>query len=209
VAPQFVQGIVPGEAVPVLVSVTDSVRGAGDVSLAATFPAGSVSVEPARIAPGEIAEVTLTADSVIDEVVSELIITATRGSVQQTANREVIVMPFENDRGEMAADVLGIFTPWLAREHPDLDITPEIRFEGVMVAPRLLVVSHYMFTNESYELGISWHVMVAPDDWAELYVRPRGEPRPTRAFRVSSWSAALAGDQVEFTEVAPPEEVVR
>jgi hypothetical protein len=51
--------------------------------------------------------------------------------------------------------------------------------------------------------------MVAPDDWAELYLRPRDELRPTRAFRVSSWSAALAGEPVEFTEVAPPDEVVR
>jgi hypothetical protein len=86
---------------------------------------------------------------------------------------------------------------------------PESEFEGAMVAPRLLVVSHYMFTNELYELGVSWHVTVAPDDWAELYLRPRDELHPTRAFRVSSWSAALAGEPVEFTDVAPPDEVVR
>jgi hypothetical protein len=209
VTPEFVQGIVPGEAIPVLVSVTDSDPGSGEVSLAATFPAGIVSVEPERVAGGQIAEVTLTADAVSEEVVSELRITATRGSEEHTATREVIVMPFENDRAEMATDVLELFTAWLQREHSDLGITSETRFDGAMIAPRLLVVSHYLFMSEAYELGIAWHVMVAPDDWAELYLRPRDDLAPTRAFRLSSWSAALAGEPVNFVEVVPPQEVVR
>jgi hypothetical protein len=71
------------------------------------------------------------------------------------------------------------------------------------------VVSHYEFTNDDYELGLSWHIMVPPDDWSELYLRPRDELNPTRAFRMSSWSAAMEGGEVEFTEVSPPAEVVR
>lgn len=209
VSPMFVQGLVPGEPVPVLVSVSDMRADAGEVALAATFGAGSVSVEPDRIAPGEVADVTLIGDAVTDDVAAELAITATRGSVEQTATREIIVVPFEDDRGPMAADILGIFTGWLSREHPELGITSEDEYESAMVAPRLLVVSHYMFQDDEYELGVSWHVMIAPDDWAELYLRPRDELRPTRAFRVSSWSAALAGDPVEFSEVPPPDEVVR
>lgn len=51
--------------------------------------------------------------------------------------------------------------------------------------------------------------MVAPDDWAELYLRPRDSLTPTRAFRLSSWSTALGGGRVEITDVAPPAEVVR
>lgn len=209
VQPQFVQGAFPGQAVTVLVTVEDSTAGGGEVSLTASFPSGTAAVEPERIGPGEIAEVTLTADAVTEEREAELTITAKRGLVEQSATRAVAVIPGEDDRGPTARDILAIFTAWLAEAHPDLGITPDSAFDGSMVAPRLLVVSHYMFIDEQYELGLSWHVTIPPDDWSELYLRPRGELRPTRAFRMSSWTAGLAGEEVAFTEVAPPEAIMR
>jgi hypothetical protein len=66
-----------------------------------------------------------------------------------------------------------------------------------------------MFDNDDYELGVSWHIMVPPDDWSELHIRPKDSLTPAQAFRLSPWSAALAGEDVEFTEVAAPAEIVR
>ena len=51
--------------------------------------------------------------------------------------------------------------------------------------------------------------MVAPDDWAELTIRPRDQLTPTHAFRLNSWSAAVAGGDIQIETVEPPPEVIR
>lgn len=209
VHPQFVQGALGGIPVTVLVTVQDVAGGAGAVSLSANFPAGTVAVNPESIVAGEIAEVTLTADAVDEDLDTTVTVVAQRGSVEHTATRPVVVMPGEDDLGPMAADLLALFTERLSESNPELGIGPERDFDSNVVAPRLLVVSHYLFVDDEYELGLSWHVTIQPHDWAELYIRPRGTLTPTRAFRVSSWSAALEGAEVEFSEVSPPEEIVR
>ena len=207
--PEFVQGMYPDIPVTVLVTVEDAPEAAGEVSLAADFSHGSASVEPATITAGGIAEVTFAAEPVQDEVEATLTVTATRGEVERSDRRQVFVIPGEDDREEVARQLLAVFAGWLEENHPELGITPQTEFAGSLVAPRLLVVSHYLFENDAHELGVSWHIMVAPDDWSEIYLRPRDSLVPTRAFRLSSWSAALAGEDVEVTEVVAPAEVVR
>jgi hypothetical protein len=208
VHPEFVQGLHGGSSVTVLVSVEDPERAAA-VSLEAAYSGGVVEVQPSTIGPGELAEVTIEANAVSEETQTELTVTARRGSITRTATRAIAVVPGNDDLGPMASDLLALFTAWLEGSTPDLGIDRESQFEGRVVAPMLLVVSHYMFENDQYELGLSWHVTISPNDWAELYLRPRDQLLPTRAFRLSSWTAGLAGEPVEFTEVPPPSEVVR
>lgn len=209
VHPQFVQGALHGIPVTLLVAVNDTEGGSGAVSLSASFPAGTATVNPGSITAGETAEITLTAQEVNEDLETTVSVTARRGSVERSASRPVTVMPGEDDLGPVAADLLELFKNWLTESHPDLGIGPDRDFAGNVVAPRLLVVSHYMFADEEYELGLSWHVTIQPHDWAELYIRPRDALTPTKAFRLSSWSAALEGEEVEFTEVPAPEEIVR
>ena len=92
---------------------------------------------------------------------------------------------------------------WLADSEPQLGLNPDTEFFGSFIAPGLLVVSHYLFMSESWKSGLSWHVMVAPDDWAEIYLRPRTEMAPTLAFRLSSQTAALEGDMIDIESVPP------
>jgi hypothetical protein len=209
VHPEFVQGMYADLPVTVLVTIEDTDSGTGEVSLTADFSHGAATVSPSQISTGQIAEVTITAEPVVDEMEATLTVTATRGDVEHVGERQIFVMPGEDDRESTARDLLAVFTAWLEENHPDLGITPDSSFESSLVAPRLLVVSHYMFDNDEYELGVSWHIMIPPDDWSELYIRPKDSLTPAQAFRVSSWSAALAGDDVAFTEVAAPPEIVR
>jgi hypothetical protein len=205
VSPEFVQGVIPDTPISVLAAVES--EDDTPVTIAASYNGGDVEVEPAEIAPGEVAEVTFVARP--GETATELTISATRGGLDNKATRSFVVFPWEDDREETARDLLALFLQWLDRTIPRLGIGPDRDFDGVFVAPQLLVVSHYEFFDSDYELGLSWHVMIAPDDWAELYIRPRYSFHPVRAFRLSSWSTALAGGEVEFTEVPPPAEVVR
>lgn len=210
-APEFVQGALPGVPTTMLVSVSDE-GGGGPVELDASVDAGAtVSVEPAEISPGEIAEVTFTGDQVPAAEEKELTVTVTarRGSEEREATKPVIVMPGVDDRQPQAREILAVFLPWLAEQHPEMGIGPDSELDGMLVAPRLLVVSHYAFFNQEYEIGLAWHVMVAPDDWSDIYIRPRDELQPTAAYRLSSWTTALSGGDYEITPAEVPVEVMR
>ncbi len=210
VQPEFVQGALAGEPVILLVAIEDEVAGGGPVELAAASTGGAAaSVEPASIAPGELADVTVVAGEVTEERDIEVTVTARRGDEERQASKSITVMPGQDELGPAAREVLGLFLPWLAEQQPELGIGPETELTGMVVAPRLLVVSHYAFLNEDYELGLAWHIMIAPDDWADIYIRPRDALGPTAAFRLSSWSTALAGGDVEIAPTELPAEVVR
>jgi hypothetical protein len=211
VGPSIVQGLVPGIPSMLLVTVEDEGDGdGGRVEISARADRGQVTVDPTSIRAGEVAEVILVADPLSgDEIPIELTVTATRGSVVREHKLTTVVMPWEDTEASTASDILAVFIPWLAETHPDLGITPAVDFDGVLVAPRLLVVTHRAFFNDEWEIGLAWHIMVAPQDWAQIYLRPRDQMAPTKAFVLSSWSTALGGGRYEIREMPPPEEVVR
>jgi hypothetical protein len=69
----------------------------------------------------------------------------------------------------------------------------------------LLVVSHYAYYSDDWEMTIAWHNMIPPYDWSEIHLRQRGvDLTPSLAFRQDSISEASAPHAV-----APPEVVVR
>jgi hypothetical protein len=207
VGPEFVNGAVPGSDLVLLVGL-DGADG-GEVTLTAEAPGAVVEVSPAAIAGDEVAEVVIVPDPVEVDTDIEVTVTATGEGGTDSVTRMVTVVPWEDDRGDQARAVLDLFLPWLAEQHPEFGLTTDTEFAGTMTAPLLLIVSHYGFYSEDWEVGVSWHIMVPPDDFAELYLRPRGEFAPTHAFRIESWQTALETGVVEVSEVEPPAEPVR
>jgi hypothetical protein len=207
VSPEFIQGAIPGAEVVVLVAQTD--ERAGTATVSASAPGATVTVRPSQISGIEVAELTVVPEATATETELTIAIEVVTDATTHTVTRTITVLPWEDDRAEQAAEVLGLFTSWLAENRPELGVTPGTEFEGTFLAPQLLVVSHYGFFNDEWEIGVSWHVMIPPDDFAEIYVRPRSELRPTLAFRIDSWQTALDTGAYQVAEVAPPFEVVR
>lgn len=205
VAPEFVQGTIPGAPLVLLVTLIEG----DEATLSATGDGAEVSVAPDRIGAGEVAEVTVVASPTEEETELGVTIVATADGGTSEVNRTVTVLPWPDDRSQQARGVLALFAVWLGENRPALGIAEEIAVTGSFTAPLLLVVSHYTFWTDEWEMGLSWHVMVPPDDFAELYLRPREELIPTMAFRLGSWQTALETGQVDITEVPPPPEVVR
>jgi hypothetical protein len=116
--------------------------------------------------------------------------------------------PINISRGEdllltEAAAYRDRFIPWLEAERPELQITSSTTWTGTIVRPHLLVVSHYLFLSEAWEMSVQWHIMVAPHDWARISLRPRDELHPTVAFEIPSVSDPVV------REIEPPAYVVR
>lgn len=208
VGPEFVNGVFPEADLVLLATVTSTDD--APVTVSAEAEGASVVVEPAEIRPGEVAEVTVTPGAATgDEVPLAVSVTGARGEVEQTVEKETSVVPFTDELASEARRIFDVFATWLEENRPDVGITSAMEVEGNAVAPMLLVVTHYMYLSEEWEIGLAWHIMIPPDDWADLYLRPRGELAPTEAFRLSSRAAAFEEGIVEISEVSPPAEVVR
>jgi len=72
-------------------------------------------------------------------------------------------------------------------------------------APQVLVVEHYLFRTDFWEIEIARHVMIAPYDWVTAYIRPRNTYQPNWAGKIFSWSS---GNHT-ILEIEPPENVFR
>lgn len=201
---QFKSDVIPGQRCVFLIYVTDDGegRGRGDaVSVSATAPGCTVTVNPQSIAPGRVAEVTvIPSEATIDSTVNVTIRTEREGLVR-TKSVALGVFDEEDTLGEEAAIMLDKFISWLEAKHPELGISAQTEWTGTIVTPRWLVVSHYLFFSDEWELHIEWHIMIAPYDWARIDLRRRfSESAPSSAFEISSVSA-----NTEPHSIDPPE----
>lgn len=208
VIPEQVRGeSIVGQMVVFLVVVADEGEGVGRgeaVSLSATAP-GSVTVDPQAIAPGQVAEVTVIPDEASVGGNVTLTVRGERGGLDLTEAVTFGVAEGQDDRGPKATALRDQFVAWLAVNHPELGITEQTEWTGTIVSPIWLVVSHYLFFSDDWEMHVSWHVMIAPYDWAKIDLRHRfTEARPSYAFEISSVSA-----DEEPHAIDPPESVWR
>lgn len=211
-SPEFVQGVIPGDRPLAIVEIEG---GEESVALTATGvldPSGravEVMFLPPSVDPGDVAEVWVEVPAVTEEETLTVTVTGRRGSVEEQLAITTYVVPFTDELEATALDIAEVFLNGVPEGAAPLPADRAGLTGGTTVASRLLVVSHYAWFTEEVEVGLSWHIMVAPDDWAELYVRPRDAARPTAAFRLSSWSTALSGGEVTIETIEPPVEVTR
>ncbi|NLI97619.1 hypothetical protein GX441_03045 [bacterium] len=153
-----------------------------------------------------VAEVTFYPDSssIGDTLTME--IQASR-SENEISTEEVSIAVLDWDEGpqDEAEEIRDTFISWLSVNYPELALDKE-GWIGTTVSPGILEVSHYLFFSDNWEFHVSWHIMIAPYDWAEMYLRRRGysETAPSYAFKIDSWSA---GDEPHPT--TPPDSVWR
>lgn len=141
-----------------------------------------------------MAEVTVIAGEA--SVGQELTVTVTgqRSGKEATATQTLTVEEgdideFLNSLGPTAEEMRDLFIPWLEANHPDLGITSETEWTGVVVSPYILVVSHFLFFSDKWEMHVYWHVMIPPHDWAKIDLRNRfTEINYSYSFEISSRS---------------------
>jgi hypothetical protein len=187
---QEIPMVIVGQRVVFLVVVEDTEEGNGygqAVDISVTASGAMVSVDNPAIKPGEVAEVTVIPDQTSINKNLTITINGNRGGLKQTETVDIEVIDWEDDLGELAAEMRDKFIPWLETNHPELGITSEIEWIGTIVNPRILVVMHYMFFSEDWEMYVTWHVMMPPYDWTKIYLRSRfTETRSSIAFEISS-----------------------
>jgi hypothetical protein len=203
VVPQQVSGdSIAGQHCVFLVTITDDGQLSGlPVTISAQAAGADVVIYQQDIVEGQVAEVFVTpAQSSVGKTV-KVTITGTQGG---STDKEVVsfaVAEGEDDRGEYAAELLDKFVPWFAANQTDLGITEDTVWDGTMVSPVWLVVSHYLFFSDEWEAHIYWHVMIPPYDWARIDLRHRfDELAPSYSFEISSLNASSLPVPIEVPE---------
>ena len=160
------------------------------VTISATSPDCQITVFPQAITSGMVAEVIVVPTEADVGKNVTVTIQGERDGLKQTKTVTFEVME-EEDReatlGPEAVNMRNNFTQWLSTNHPELGITNVTVWTGTVVNPKVLVVMHYMFLSEDWEMYVTWHVMIPPYDWTRIYLRNRyNETAPTYAFEISS-----------------------
>ena len=184
VLPQQLNGFaIAGQQVVFLVA-----PGASDLPMTVTADATGAAttvLEATLSEPDDVAEVV-----VVPELGAVGVTVTMTGTGREDTEEQVVafdVVEGEDDRAADAARMRDLFVPWLAANRPELGITEATEWQGTMVSPQWLVVSHYLFFSAEWEMHVEWHIMVAPDDWARIDLRRRfEETAPSEAFEVSS-----------------------
>jgi hypothetical protein len=197
---------IAGQHCVFLVTITDEGQeGQLPVRISAKAPGSDVAIYQEDIVEGQVAEVVVVPASASIGDTIEVTITGNRGGSTDKKVVSFEVAEGEDDRQEYAKELLDRFVPWLATNHPELGITEDTAWNGTMVSPVWLVVSHYLFFSQEWEAHISWHIMIPPDDWARIDLRHRfDELAPSYAFEISSVNATS-----EPVPIEPPETVWR
>lgn len=173
-----------------LVVITDTGQGSGfgeTVSISATVPNAEVVVNYPSIKSGEVAEVVVIPNQLTENTNLTLTIQGIRNGFEQTKTITIEVFAGEDGIGDLAAEMRDKFIPWVATNYPELNITNQTNWSGTIVNPRILVVMHYIFFSDSWELYLTWHVTIQPHDWARIYLRQRFvDTSPSFGFEIPS-----------------------
>ena len=193
---------IAGQHFVFLVTITDEGQESElSVRISATAPGADVVIYQEDIFEGEVAEVVvIPAQASIGKTI-RVTITGNRDSTTDEKVASFEVAEGEDDRQEYARELLDRFVSWLATNHPELRIAEDTLWNGTMVSPVWLVVSHYLFFSEEWEAHISWHIMVPPYDWARIDLRHRFDQlAPSYAFEISSVNATSEPVAIEVPE---------
>jgi len=203
VVPEEIEDTIPGQLCVLLVTIeeVDSAATTGPVTITTSAQGATAEVEHGTITEGEVAEVSVTmlppesagagpADG-SEGWSCNVTIRAERGGESREIDVPITLTSDEEDSlGPAAAEMRDRFIPWLAENQPDLGIDETTVWEGTVVKPHWLVVSHYLFFSDEWEMHVYWHIMIAPYDWARIELRRRFEETlPSSAFEIPSVSA--------------------
>lgn len=135
----------------------------------------------------------------------EVNLTVTKNEISESSTAFVTVVnwtiPVTGEIFEMQEQ----FVQFLGENYPSFNINESTIWDAFGNAPMILVVSHYLFKSDCWEMELSRHVMIVPHDWVKIYLRPRNSTQPFWSGIINSWNSGNHTIEV----IDPPEEIFR
>ncbi|TFG33199.1 hypothetical protein EU527_08605 [Candidatus Thorarchaeota archaeon] len=135
----------------------------------------------------------------------EIELTLTSGSMTVKDVALLYVLNWTSCELPYAAEMRDVFVDYLSENCPEFGINETTEWIPIYNTAGILVVTHYLFMSEQWEMEVAWHVMIAPSDWVHVYLRQRCNLEPSWGGEIVSWST----DNKTINEVDPPLEIYR
>ena len=110
---------------------------------------------PQSITAGQVAELSVMPTQANIGKNVTITLQGERQGLKQTETITVEAIEGENTLEPEAAGMREKFTDWLSINHPELGITNDTTWIGTIVNPRILVVMHYIFLSENWEMYVT------------------------------------------------------
>jgi hypothetical protein len=148
---------IPGQKCLFLVTVEENQTciGSKPVTVSTTSPDCEVAIFPQSITFGQVAELTVMPTKANIGKNVTITLQGERQGLKQTETITVEVIKGENTLELEAASMRDKFTQWLSTTYPELGITSETTWTDTIVNPRILVVMHYIFLSEDWEMYVT------------------------------------------------------
>jgi hypothetical protein len=188
---------IPGERVCFLIVISDELAGA-----TWTADAFGATILPGGKTGSAVDELCVAPDPTLVETTAQVTITVDVAQGDPlTVERTITVWPETDGRANDARPYFERWIAWLATNHPELGITNDTVWQPSFVST-FLVVSHYAFWSDEWEMVIAWHNMIPPDDWTDVFLRRRGTDQLyTIGFRQDSVSAVSEPHAAQLPDV--------
>ncbi len=224
VVPTEIQAVVRDQIIVLLVQIENYGFQPVSEPVAITSEAigqfAEITIEPASIMPGDVCEITVvprdressrragsgrgTRQGIEDFAV---LVRGQRAGFEQVRTVQMPLWPMELVEEKEAFVLRDRFIDYLEEQHSELGIGSWMEWTGTIVKPHYLVVTHYLFFSDDWEMGLTWHNTIPPHDWAEMYLRHRyTHLEPQLAFRIPSRSVL---PPLLPIPIEPPDEVDR
>jgi len=133
-----------------------------------------------------VTEITIRPDSFTALRLDTILVTVTHLDSSITIPLEVDLSGFPSGDPNHPLFKQAPLVAWLETEHPEFGTFDGLPFYTYFTYPGILVVEHWTFMYEAWEMRICWHVMIPPHDWSMIWLRRRGELEPRIAARRES-----------------------
>ena len=167
---------IPGQTCIFLVTAFNLTGGIESVKITAKADGGmceGLTVYPEIITPAQVAEITVIPKrSSVGETIP-IEITGKRSGVSVTEVLYIQVFDGTDNIRGIAEGICDTFIPWVSENYPEIEIDENTILNPTIVRPGILVVQHYMFLTEEWEIYMTWHCMIPPYDWSRVYLRHR------------------------------------
>jgi len=130
-------------------------------------------------------DVIIKPDKNIETGVYNLKLMFLHAGVEKAYNMKIIITDWD-DNYESAMQHLDRFSVWVKSYQPQYNGIFSEPAYFYATYPKILIVEHYSFISDKYEVRLCFHVMIPPHDWSMLCIRKRTQFEPEMAFRLDT-----------------------
>jgi len=124
-----------------------------------------------------VAELTINPNfiEIEDGQIHEIFITAKNKTTSKSILLEVEMYNWDYAIPQEDLDKFNNMIDLVVKQNNKYEFLKDESFFSYYTYPQILVVSHYTFLSEFWEVRFCFHVMIPPHDWSMISIRKRGE----------------------------------